>query len=254
MEGEQPAHTMERVLPDGCVELILNLRDDMIRDYDPRDPLKFETRGGSILCGPHSEFMVIDTEAQGAVMGIHFQPGGAWPFLGGTPARELLNQTLSLEDVWGTSARELRQCIVHASSHANRFRILESALMERLRPDRDRHPAVAWSVVEIERARPARTLSAITNEIGISSRRFIELFSREVGLTPKRYHRIRRFQRVVQTVHRKREVHWADLAVTCGYFDQAHFIHDFKDFCGLTPEAYFAHRNLRHANHIPLPL
>ncbi len=254
MEGEQPTHGMERVLPDGCVELVINLREGRIRAYDPRDPSRFETCRGSILCGPHSEFMVIDTEAQGAVMGIHFQPGGAWPFLGGMPARELINQTLSLEDIWGPSMRALRESLVHAPSHRERFRILESALMERLRPDRERHPAVSWSIAEIEGATAMRTLSEITNEIGLSSRRYIELFSREVGLTPKRYHRVRRFQRVVQSVHSKSDIHWADLAVSCGYFDQAHFIHDFKDFCGLTPAAYFAHRNLRHANHVPLPV
>ncbi len=254
MEDEHPSHTMERVLPDGCVELIFNLRENLIRTYDPRDPSKFEYQSGSIFCGPHSEYMVIDTEAQACVMGVHFQPGGAWPFLNGIPAREAINRSLSLEDIWGFSTGDLRECLVNAPSHRARFRILEKALLERLHPDRERHPAIAWSVSEIERAPGIRPLSTITNEIGLSSRRFIELFSREVGLTPKRYYRIRRFQRVVQFVHTKSGIHWADLAVSCGYFDQAHFIHDFKNFCGMTPAAYFAHRNLRHANHVPLPV
>lgn len=252
MEGEQPGHARERVLPDGCMEMVINLKEDRIPDYDPRDPNRFETRQGVVLCGPHSEFMVIDAESQARVMGVHFQPGGAWPFLG-MPARELINQTLSLEDLWGVMAAELRHRLVDARSHAARFRVLESALKAHLRVSAKRHPAVAWTLAEIERASGPRTLADITHEIGLSSRRFIELFSREVGLTPKRYDRVRRFQRVVQTIHGSAEIHWADLAVSCGYFDQAHFIHDFRDFCGMTPSAYFAHRDLRHANHVPLP-
>lgn len=250
-ETDVPLHAKERVLPDGSLELVINLREDEIRAYDPRRPEHFDRLHGGVLCGPHSEFMVIDTEEQALVMGAHFRPGGAYAFLG-LPSSELLNRTVALDDFWGESARELRHRLVDARSHADRFRLFEAALLARLRHAERLHPAVAWAVAEIDRGPVFRPLMEITDEIGLSSRRFIELFTREVGLTPKRYERVRRFQRAVQAVHGAAEVHWADLAVTCGYYDQAHFIHDFREFCGLTPAAYFAHRNLRHANHVPL--
>ena len=70
-------------------------------------------------------------------------------------------------------------------------------------------------------------------------------------MTPKLFARVQRFQEVVKTVHPLREVDWADVAAACGYFDQAHFIHDFRAFSGFTPVEYFA-RKSEHQNHVPL--
>jgi len=85
-------------------------------------------------------------------------------------------------------------------------------------------------------------------ELGISHRRFIEVFHRAVGLTPKRFCRIRRFQRVLREAHQAPAIRWTDVAAMCGYSDQAHLIHDFRAFSGLTPAEYTARRT-RHQNH-----
>ena len=84
-----------------------------------------------------------------------------------------------------------------------------------------------------------------------SQRRFIQLFSNEVGLTPKLFCRVNRFQRVVRSLASIEEVDWAEVALDCGYYDQAHFIHDFQDFAGITPSAYLEHCT-EHLNHVPL--
>ena len=85
-------------------------------------------------------------------------------------------------------------------------------------------------------------------ELGISHRRFIEVFHRAVGLTPKRFCRIRRFPRVLREAHQAPVIRWTDVAAMCGYTDQAHLIHDFRAFSGLTPAEYTARRT-RHQNH-----
>ena len=82
------------------------------------------------------------------------------------------------------------------------------------------------------------SVAAVTDAIGLSAKRFIERFKIEVGMTPKRYCRIRRFQRAVTMASRGCHVEWTQVALDCGYFDQAHFIHDFRSFAGLTPTAY----------------
>ena len=82
----------------------------------------------------------------------------------------------------------------------------------------------------------------VTDAIALSPKRFIERFKTEVGLTPKRYCRLLRFQAAVARAHRMDGEAWADLAAACGYFDQAHFIHDFREFSGMTPGAYEAGR------------
>ena len=85
----------------------------------------------------------------------------------------------------------------------------------------------------------------------MSQRWFTERFRAEVGMTPKLFARVQRFQRVVQTIHPLAQVDWADVASACGYFDQAHFIHDFRAFSGFTPAAYLALKSV-HQNHVPL--
>jgi AraC-like DNA-binding protein len=94
-------------------------------------------------------------------------------------------------------------------------------------------------------------MTELADQIGISSRRFIQLFSNEVGLTPKLFTRVRRFQQVLQNIQTGAELSWVDMAASCGYFDQAHFIHDFKEFSGINPSTYLAQKT-GHLNHVPI--
>jgi len=114
-----------------------------------------------------------------------------------------------------------------------------------------RHPAVAAALKELQCVPQTRTLSDLVEHIGLSPRRFIQVFRAEVGLTPKLFCRIQRFQEVVRRIGRGQPVDWLDVALACGYFDQAHFIHDFRAFSGLTPTTYLA-QGSEHLNHVPL--
>ena len=102
--------------------------------------------------------------------------------------------------------------------------------------------AATFSCDAVDRDQVVALFDAVTDKVGLSAKRFIERFKSDVGLTPKRYCRIRRFQRAVTLVHQGSEIDWAAVALDCGYFDQAHFIHDFKSFAGLTPTSYQAAR------------
>jgi AraC-like DNA-binding protein len=74
--------------------------------------------------------------------------------------------------------------------------------------------------------------------LGLSHKHFISEFRREVGLTPKLFCRVRRFQQVLAQIHSRACVSWTDVAYNCGYFDQAHFINDFRLFAGVNPSTY----------------
>jgi transcriptional regulator GlxA family with amidase domain len=78
----------------------------------------------------------------------------------------------------------------------------------------------------------------LARRVGLSQRRFIQLFTAEVGLTPKLYGRVRRFQRARELVRKATEPDWAAVALECGFFDQSHLIRDFGEFSGLSPVAY----------------
>src|ERR1700704_4631802 len=115
------AHQKERLMPDGSVELVINLREDEARIYDREDFDKCERLPGALLCGPHSNFFVIDTEEQASVIGIHFKPGGAFPFFK-LPVDELHNQHVGLDDLWGTDAGLLRERLLEAATPEDKFK------------------------------------------------------------------------------------------------------------------------------------
>ena len=243
------AHQKERLMPDGSVELVINLREDEARIYDRENFDKCERLPGALLCGPHSNFFVIDTEEQGSVIGIHFKPGGAFPFFK-LPADELHNLHVSLEDLWGRAAGLLRQRLLEAPTPEMKFQVLEEVLLAQAFKPLERHRAVNFAL-GLFRNIHIPAIADVSDQIGISSRRFIQVFSNEVGLTPKLFCRVRRFQRVLASIRTGAEFDWVDLAASCGYFDQAHFIHDFKAFSGINPTTYVAAKT-DHLNHVPI--
>lgn len=247
-EGYRQSHALEHCLPTGTTELVINLREDRVRIYDRQDVRRFQTLPGALMCGTHSEFFVIDTEEQFAVMGVHFKPGGAFPFFK-LPAGEVRNQHVALADLWGARTGELRERLLAAPTPEAKFHVLETILLAQLLRPLVRHPAVAFALRYLPHA---DSMAAVTEQIGLSQRRFIELFDAQVGLTPKLYARVQRFQQVLRLTQRQTEVDWAQVALQCGYFDQAHFSHDFKAFSGLTPTAYLTLRG-RNLNHVPVP-
>jgi AraC-like DNA-binding protein len=245
------AHKKERLMPDGSVELVINLREDESRIYDRQDLSKYDRLPGSIVCGPHSRFFVIDTEEQASVVGVHFKPGGAFPFFR-LPADELQNTHVALEDLWGSEVRTIRERLLAAPNADAKLATLEACLLERLARPLERHPAVGFALSAFHNVAGTRSVAEVSDQIGLSARRFIQLFSDEVGLTPKLFCRVRRFQQVLGMLHNATDCDWVDIAAGCGYFDQAHFIHDFKDFAGINPTAYRALKT-EHMNHVPIP-
>ncbi len=240
--SDQRPRALERVLPSGAAQLIVNLAEDETRLYKPSgDGLVCLRSPGSILTGITTRAQIIDTDEQAFVAGVAFRPGGTVPFTA-APARELSDVDVPLEALWGRQRTgRIREQLLGARDPQAALDALEAALLD-LRRDKAAHPAVRFALSEF-RARPSvARIRVVTDAIGLSPKRFIERFKGEVGVTPKRYCRLLRFQRVVTRAHERGRTDWTELALACGYFDQAHLIHDFREFSGLTPTAYEASR------------
>jgi AraC-like DNA-binding protein len=229
------AHRRERLLPMGTMELVIDLTD---------------ARQRPVVCGAHSEPFEIETSQPATILGVHFKRGGAFPFLG-VPAGELHNSHVPLDALWGKRTAELHERVLEAATAATRFQVLEQALLAQATRPLVRHRAVAFALAQFEAPTQVRTVSEVVDRIGLSQRRFIELFRDEVGLTPKLYRRVERFQRLLQRVHGAPGVDWAEVALECGYYDQAHFVNEFRTFSGLNPSTYLEVRG-EHLNHLPL--
>jgi AraC-like DNA-binding protein len=243
-EGYAPQHRRERALPDGSVELIINLHEDRLPVFERGNSDRFQFQNGTLVYGAHSEYFVIDATCQVSIMGVHFKPGGAFPFLG-LPAGELHNQVVALDNFWGLEVCFLREQLLAAKTILAKFRILEAALRRQALLPLEQHRAVTFALSHFQHIASFQKMTAVTEQIGLSQKRFIDVFRRSVGLTPKLFCRIRRFQSVLPLLERASKVDWAEVALTCGYFDQAHFIHDFREFSGLNPTLYQAHQGER---------
>lgn len=236
-------------MPNGESTLVFNLRDDSMRIYDPDDLSRYQEYGQAVLSGARTRSFVIDTVQEERVFGIQFQPGGTFPFFR-TPASEMENQTVDLFCLWGRAAHELRERILSAPTIDEMFLLSERFLLLQLVRPLELHRAVAFAQQQFCRYPHRVSVGSVVRDIGMSQRRFIQLFHEQIGLTPKAFCRVRRFQRILYKVHKTSEVDWVAVALDCGYYDQAHFIHDFRDFSGITPRQYLA-RATEHLNHVP---
>jgi AraC-like DNA-binding protein len=236
-QNEPRPRALERVLPTGAAQLIVNLKEDQTRLYEPEFPHRCVATSGSVLSGVQSRFQVIDTSEQEYVAGVAFRPGGTLPFVR-VPAHETRDADVPLEAIWGAGrTAALRERLLEGRSIDGKLDALEATLREIWTPP-GLHPAVTFALARFDRAPLTTSIAAVTGVIGLSAMRFIERFKAEVGMTPKRYCRIRRFQRALTLANRGSQVDWTRVALDCGYFDQAHFIHDFRSFAGLTPTGY----------------
>jgi AraC-like DNA-binding protein len=199
--------------------------------------------GQGSVCGFRSHHTVVDTAAIPPIIGVVFRPGGAWGVFD-APADDFLNRIVSLEDVWGPQAAELWNRLLEAGTAERQFRVLENSLLSAMGRSRKDglalHPAVASALRELRRVPHIQRVIDLARESGLSRRRFSQLFSEQVGTTPKLFCRLQRFLEIVKRTQDGGEIDWADVALDGGYFDQAHMAHEFQEFSGLSPSHYLA--------------
>ncbi len=241
-------HRRERVLPNGCVQVILNLARDFLCDC-PED-------GGvcpvapSLVVGARAAYEIVDSSDMADLIGVVFSPGGFGPFA--CDAVDLFSNTsTSLEDVWGPCARALRDELREAPTPGCKLQRLERFLLERFRPPGPRGRLVNFAVQSLGCATGASSVREAAASAGLSERRFSQVFREEVGLPPKIWRRIQRFQWAVRRLHAGVDLRWADLALDCGYYDQSHFANEFRAFSGIDATSY-SQRRTRWANHVPV--
>ena len=242
-------HRKELVIAAPRMGLLVNLHEDALRHYDGDGFVVAHRSRGIALNGPTTRHFAIDA-FQPEIMGAQFKPGGARPFFAPS-ARLFGDQHVSLEDVWGMRATRLHERLVEAPTIEAKFDTLGSALLSRIVLPAERHPAVELALRRFHETPTEVRVGAVAEESGWCRRRFIELFTEDVGLTPKLYLRLLRFQSVLQRVFGATGVDWSEVAHDHGYADQTHLNREFREFAGITPTQYLA-RPGAGANHAQL--
>jgi len=239
---------LERVLPSGTAQFVINLAENRTRSYDQRQGFRCTENAGSLLGGPRTGYEIIDTDEQTDVVGACVAPGGL-AFLTAPPAAAFAECDVPLDALWGHHVVDrLRTRLCEARSPAARLDVLEAALLAQWR-DRALHPAVACALETFARRPAVSTVRDAVEAAGVSARHLIDRFTAQVGLTPKRFCRVRRFQRAIALAHSGQAEEWAAIAADCRFADQSHLVHEFRAFAGLPPSAYLDHRT-PHRNHV----
>ena len=217
LEGATPGD-VQRVVPDGRAELILNLDQPFESLQDGRWQAQPQTFFAGQLTGP----LRLRAPSATRILGVRFRPGGAGQLLG-VPMQETTDRVIPAADLGLRSLGELTTVAA-----------LERALpaMERGSPDE-----LADEAARLLAAAP--DVGAVAVRLGVSSRQLERRFKRRVGMSPKHFARIRRFQRVFHAMEGC-SLGWVGAAAACGYYDQAHLIRDFRDFAGEAPAQLLA--------------
>lgn len=237
-EGAFQPHRLERVLPVANAGLIINLAEDQTRVYD--EQYRCTRFSGSTLDGPRTRSNIIDNEEQVAVMGVVFRPGGAAMFFRERMDR-LANDSVDLQDLVGDSVALIRERLLEADGPRSRLALLMRWLEKRAAPAAP-NPPIGHALAVLDSDPRIGALTAAARSLGWSPRQLGERFRQQVGVTPKRYLRLRRFHRVVAMTENRDRIDWAGLSLDCGYHDQAHMSHEFREFAGLSPVAFSRQR------------
>ncbi|MEU8005426.1 helix-turn-helix domain-containing protein [Catellatospora sp. NPDC049111] len=170
-------------------------------------------------------------------VGVHVKPWGLAPFLA-MPATELCDRPVTMEQVWGRSAvAELRDRLAHADGPHEMLTLLEQELMRRL-GETTGLGLVRHTSSVIAAAGGTVAIGDLSVAAGVSSTHLAQRFKELIGVTPKRLARAYRFTAAVLPIDPAGPIDWSAVAGGAGYFDQAHFGHEFREFTGLTPTRY----------------
>jgi len=231
-------HT-SRALPRGAVTVIIDLDDRGDLGFFASDGLTPLRVSRAFAAGAGVDSYVIRIDATHTVMTIHFRPAGALAFFG-CPLGDLENTLVGLTDLWGSAAELLREQLIAAPSADQRVALLQAFLIQRMGQAAYPSPRLA-SVLHTVELEPSMRVSKAQALSDLSRKSFTALFLAEVGLSPKAYLRVRRLQAALRAL--RTPARGATIAADLGYFDQSHFVREFRSFTGVTPTQYTRRRS-----------
>lgn len=243
----------EHVMPTGLMHLVFRLDGPAVRIFKDAADTTGSQLGHALVGGARAGFYAKDVAEPVHAIGMQLLPGAAQTLLG-LPADELAGQHVRLEDLWGSSAGLMREQVLAATTPQDKLRTFEALLLRRLAGSSAHavNPAIKRALGQLDTGMHVEEAVARS---GYSHRQFIRLFSQAVGLPPKLYCRVQRFQKALQLMQRApctSPLGLALVAMEAGYSDQPHFNREFREFSGVTPEQYRLARPAA-ANHVAVP-
>ena len=251
--GLTALHNLDRFLPDGNTEMILDLTENPQYIYDNETLQEIQICRCAWVSGVRTKPITIPSGKGSRMLIVAFKRGRAFPFYP-FPVSELTDTVAEADLVFGRKFHDLREQLLAAKSLDRMFRLVESFLLQQagtaLLEDTPTK-CIEYAVSSMIKNPTAQRLYQLSCEIGYSQKHFIDLFRQLVGVPPKQYLKIMRFQKAIGSIENNGAVRWSNIALGSGYYDQSHFIHDFKLFSGFTPSDYM-NRKTAMLNYVPV--
>jgi AraC-like DNA-binding protein len=241
-EGLNPEHAIDRFLPDGNTEIIIDFHDTPQYIYDNETLKEIQACHNVWASGVRTGYISIPSGRQAAMFIIAFKKGMAYPFFP-VPMNEMADRVVDADLLWGRNFAHLREHLMEIRDVDLKFAAAERFLLRHFQTRFNLNPAVEYALAEIIGSPDQINLGRVSGRLGYSQKHFIALFKQQVGVTPKSYLKIMRFQKAIAEIEACGEVDWTGISLDCGFYDQAHFINDFKFFSGFTPEEYLQRKS-----------
>ncbi|MBC7947282.1 MAG: helix-turn-helix transcriptional regulator [Chitinophagaceae bacterium] len=233
----------QRVVPDGCMEMIFHY-GDLYRQHFADGSTILQPR--SFIFGQITNYIEISPTGRSGIVAARFHPEGLAPFLN-VPAAKLENKAFSLVEVLGEKAMYLESQVLNSGSNTERMKIIEAFLLCYLSEPATIDEVTKNCVDVIFKSQGQLDVSELAGKMNINRRNIERRFTTAIGMSPKQLSRAVRLQSTIRMLEAQNFTSLTSLAYENGYYDQAHFIRDFKEFTGMSPKSFFAD-NLMYAS------
>jgi len=231
-----PNHSIERIVPTGHMFIIFEL-DNIPRNTFDNETLKpIETFTKVWISGAHKNYLSISAHQNSEMLVIKFKPTGAFPFLH-CSLSELCDKVIHAKEIFGEQIIELRDKILSAKNPNGKFDIVSEWLMKRMDSKRESPESIITFIEQLQKE-PISNIKDIVDSYPFTQKQLIEHFKKYVGITPNYFNRILRFNEILKKINEKEVVSWTEIAYSCDYSDQSHFIKEFILFSGFNPQKF----------------
>jgi AraC-like DNA-binding protein len=216
----------------GCAQLTFHYKGSFVSPGTDQAVPEF------YLHGPSSKPTKLVTQESFGILGAALYPYTA-SLLFKTPGQEVRDQVMPVQEVFGTGLRQLEEQITNSSSPEGRLELLVQFLTEQLLQDKTLDAPLQQLIKAEIDAGQQPDVEKLYEQMHTSRRQFERRFKNLLGFTPREYAKIQRFRFALQQYQKEPEQSFTQLALSSGYYDQAHFNRDFKELSGITPRSFF---------------
>ena len=226
----------QRIIPDGCMEMIFHY-GDLYKQYFSNGSSIIQPK--CFVFGQITTLLEIEPTGVTGIFAVRFKPNGLTPLIS-MPLSEMENRAVSLSELFGENGTDLEKKVLKAKHNVDRIKIIESFLLGRLMTTEAVDRIAKESVEIITQLKGQLTVDELTEQIKINRRQLERKFSSAIGLSPKQLSKIIRLQATLKMLANNQFTSLTSLAHEGDYYDQAHFIKDFKEFTCISPKKFFA--------------